>query len=152
MGEAMKAMEELNKAEREKFLKSLPASLSAAQSEKLMASLGTFNRQWDTAADMIAEFKLEPAKQQAALNAMEDFVVSSAKARGPAGAGPGDAEDARVAILEAREKLLDELKKTLNDEQFSKVETTLSQRGMRQGGRGGRPGGPDAPPPPPGRG
>lgn len=135
--EGMKAMEEMNAKEREKLQKSLGATLSADQTTKAMASLGTFNRQWDQMADAIAGFGLEGAKQQEALNAIEDFVIAQGKIRPGAGAGGGDREAVRSAMQESRQKLNETLKKALSAEQFAKFEETT------RGGRG--PGGPGGP-------
>lgn len=132
--EMMKAMEDLNKAEREKLQKALGAAVSQDQTTKLMASLGTFNRQWDAMADSISGFGLEAKKQQDALNAVEDYVVAQAKIRG--GGPDADPEARRSANQESRTKLTDSLKKVLSEEQMKKLEPMLG------GGRGRGPGGP----------
>lgn len=134
--EAMKANEEMNKAERAKFEKALGSAIPADQSAKALASLGTFTRQWDTWVDALAGFKLEAAKQQDALNAIEDFVVAQSKAR--AGAG-GDREAIRTAMQESRDKLTASMKKVLSEEQFTKFEESMRMGGGRGGPGGGRP-------------
>jgi hypothetical protein len=133
--EGLKAMEEMNAREREKLQKALSATLSTDQTTKAIASLGTFNRQWDVMADAIAGFGLDSAKQQEALNAVEDFVIAQGKIRPGAG---GDREAMRSAMQESRQKLNDAMKKLLSEEQLAKFEQTT-----RGGGRGFTgPGGP----------
>ncbi len=125
--EAQKAMEDLNKTEREKLHKALGATLSAEQATKAIASLGTFNRGWDNMVDTIAGFKLDAGKQTTSLDAIETFVVEQAKARESAA---GDREAMRTAMQDARKKLLDVMKKTLTEEQLTKFEAAMG------GGRG----------------
>lgn len=125
--EMMKAMQDLNKSERSKFETALGSSITADQKSKALASLGTFNAQWDRWVDALAGFKLEAAKQQDGLNAIEDFVVSQGKAQG------GDREEMRAAMQEGRAKLVESMKKVLTEEQFAKFQESMG------GGRGGRP-------------
>jgi len=139
MGEMQKAMEALNTAERAKLQKALAGILSVDQAAKANASLGTFNRQWDTMVDTIAGFKLESAKQTKALSAIEDFVVASTKAR-----TLEDREASRDATQDARDTLQDTLDATLTEEQLAKFRGSMGGgRGMGGpgggGGQGGRP-------------
>lgn len=126
----MKALEDLNTSERAKFEKAVAGVLTPDQSTKALASLGTFNRQWDTMTDNLASFKLEPAKQQEAFQAVEQYVVAASAAR------TGDREAMRTAMQDARTKLLDSLKTVLSEEQFAKFEATIAPGG-RMGGPGG---------------
>lgn len=144
-GDFMKAMDELNAAEREKLKKELASSLSAEQVEKALASLGTFSRQWDAMANAVIGFKLEGAKLQDASNAMEEYVIALAKVR-PA-AGGGDPGAMREALQGARAKISESMKKLLTEEQFKTFERTLGGLGMGRGeGRGGgQRGGPKEP-------
>lgn len=135
--EAAKKMEELNTAEREKLQKALGATLTTEQTTKAVASLGTFSRQWDTMADAIAGFKLEAAKQQTALEAIEDFVVAQGKARTTS---EGDRDAVRTAMKESREKLAESLKKVLSEEQVKTFEESM-RGAMRGAGGPGGPGG-----------
>lgn len=137
--ESMKAMEDMNAKERDKLKKALAATLSQDQTTKALASLGTFNRQWDGMADILAGFGLDAKKQQDALNATEDFVVAQAKARAGAAGGGGDPEAMRTAMQETRQKLMDSMKKILSEDQMGKFEGSM--RGGR--GPGGPGGGPD---------
>jgi hypothetical protein len=140
--EGMKAMEEINAKEREKLHKALAATLSADQTTKAMASLGTFNRQWDLMVDTIVGFGLDGAKQQDALNAIEEFVVVQGKIRPGAGAaGGGDREAMRSAMQESRQKLNDSMKKVLSADQLTKFEEATRGGGRGPGGPGGPRGG-----------
>lgn len=135
-GEAMiKAMQDLNKAEAAKFEKALGEKIPADKKTAVFGSLGTFTPQWDHFVDVLSDFKLEAAKQQTALNAIEDFVVAQGKARG------GDRDAMRTVMQESRQKLIDSMKKILTDDQFTKFEAGLGA-GRRPGGRGGQGGGP----------
>lgn len=136
--ESMKAMDDLATAEREKLQKALASSLNADQAAKAAGSLGSFNRQWDPMANAIGGMKLDAAKQQEALNAIEDFVVAQGKLR-PQGPDT-DREAMRNAMQEARQKLNDSLKKALSEDQMKQFEESLPGRGGRRG-QGGGPGG-----------
>jgi len=139
--EAMKAMEDLNKTEREKFEKALvSAGLSSEQATKAGASLGQFNPAWDVMVDTLAGFKLEAAKQQQGLNAIEEFVLAGAKART---GNPEDREANREAMQGARKKLSESLKGILDEEQLKKFESSIRGAGGRQGRPGGPEGGPE---------
>ncbi len=131
------ALEALNKKEKEKFEKALPAGLSPEQKTKVLASLGSFNIQWDRMADAIAGFKLEPAKQQAALDAIEDNVVAISKLNAAAAGENADREAQRAGRTEARTKMTDALKKVLTEEQMKKFEEAMPTGGRGQGGGGG---------------
>lgn len=128
-------MQDLNKSERDKFQKALGSSLSAEQTAKIMASLGTFNAQWDRYVDSLAELKLDAAKQQQGLDAIESYILASEKARS------GDRDAMRDAMQDAREKLNESMKKILSEEQFNKFESGMRPGGRGQGGPGGGDGG-----------
>jgi hypothetical protein len=120
------------------------AKISDANVTKINASLGApvglNGRPWDRMVDTIAGMKLDSAKQQTALNSIEDYMVSMSKTmetmRG------GDREGAQKSMADAREKLNAELKVALTEEQMKTFEENA---GMRPRG-GGRPGGPDGAP------
>ncbi len=135
--EAMKAMQDLQKSESDKFKAALGSTLSAEQTDKVMASLGTFNRQWDTFVDRVAALKLDAAKQSEALNAVEDFMSEQAKARAGMGGENFDRDAMQKAVSDAREKFQAAMKKTLTPEQYTKFEESLPMGGRRGGGGGG---------------
>ncbi|MCC6426110.1 MAG: hypothetical protein IT435_04745 [Phycisphaerales bacterium] len=137
-----RALEEANKAEREKLEKSLAAVIGADHAAKATASLGSFSRQWDTMADAIGEFKLEAPKQQEALNAVESYIAAQGKMREQVQSGDRDA--VLKLMQESRQQLTDSLKKVLSEEQLKKFESSMG-RGGRGGPGGGGPGGPGGP-------
>lgn len=135
--EAMqKAVADLNKSESAKFEKALGDKIPADKKIAVVGSLGTFTPQWDRWVDALSEFKLEAAKQQSGLNAIEDFVVAQGKYR-----GGGDREAMRTANQENRQKLTDTMKKILSEEQFTKFEASMGGGGRGRGGPGGGGGG-----------
>lgn len=133
--EAMQKMEDINKSEKAKFETAVKPTLSSDQSTKAVASLGTFNRQWDQVSDILAGFNLDASKKQDAQNAVEDFVVATAKARAANGGPDGDRDAMRTAMQEANQKLTDSLKKDLSDDQMTQIQAATRM------GRGGGPGG-----------
>jgi hypothetical protein len=148
MAEIRTAMEDLAKSERTKFEKALAGSLKAEQINKVSASLSTFSRMWDPIADAIAGLKLDAEKQQAALNAVEDFVVEQSKIQARGGSADVNREALRTAMQDARKNLDEALAKSLTPEQVKSLEGVLRPgRGMGgPGGPGGRQGGnPDGP-------
>jgi hypothetical protein len=135
--EALAKLDEINTAEKAKLEKALTAGgLSSDQASKAVTSLGTYNRQWDNMADTVSGFGLEAGKQQDALNAIEEYVVSASKARS-AMSGGGDRESAMTQMRDAREKLTTSMKKVLSDDQFQKFEATMGPGGRGPGGQGG---------------
>jgi len=137
-----KAMEDLNKSEREKFSKAVTTSVSGENGTKAVAALGSFNPMWDRMVDSIAGLNLDAAKQASALSAVEEFAAAQSKA--VAGGPDADPQDRREAMQAAREKLTSSLKKDLTEEQLKKFEESMpGGRGMGGGGRGRGPGGGD---------
>jgi hypothetical protein len=137
MQSARKAMEDANKSERDKLTKAVTAAVPGDKGTQAATALGSFNPQWDRMVDTIGGFKLDAAKQQDALNAIETF--SAAQTKTLQGAGPdSDRQAMREEMQAAREKLTASLKKDLTDDQLKKFEETMP--GMRggQGGGGGR--------------
>lgn len=129
-----KAMEDMNKSEREKFTKAVTGAISGEKGTQAATALGAFNPMWDRMVDTISGFKLEAAKQQSALNAVETYVGAQTKAM--QGGPDTDPQDRREAMQAAREKLNASLKKDLSEEQFKKFEESTPGRGMGQGGGG----------------
>ncbi len=140
--EVRKAMADAESGERAKFEKSLTGIVSGDQLAKVMGSLGTFNRQWDAIAHAIADLKLDAAKQQSALDIVEEYVSAAGKVN----AGEGDPQANREVKEKARQTAMDALRKVLNDEEYKKVEAS-----MRAGGRMMRGGGPGVVAPMPGK-
>lgn len=130
MAEIQKKMEDMNKAEREKFEKSLAGTLTTEQAATAMQTLGGFNVMWDRMTDAVSGFGLDAAKSLDAQKAMQAYVTAMSKAR------TGDREAMRTIMQEARAKLTESMKGILNAEQFAKFEPSMG--GMRR-----QPGGPD---------
>ncbi len=151
--EAMRKMmikqDEMQKTSREAFRTSIAGVLKGEQLDRAMKSLGAFNRQWDQAVDAVAFFKLDAAKQQKALEALEDYVVTGgeimAKARAMFEIGDmSGGQKLREEADKARQQCIDAVKPMLTQEQAIKFEEALPRGmgGMRgPGGFGGGPGG-----------
>jgi hypothetical protein len=131
-----KAMEDMNKTEREKFTKAVTGAISGEKGTQAATALGAFNPTWDRMVDTLSGFKLEAAKQQDALNAIETFVGAQSKAM--QGGPDQDPQDRREAMQAAREKLNASLKKDLSEDQLKKFEESMPAGRMGQGGGRGR--------------
>ncbi|HEX8877902.1 MAG TPA: hypothetical protein VF777_14230 [Phycisphaerales bacterium] len=136
--------DELQASSRESLKKSIAGVLKGEQLDKAMKSLGSFSRQWDQAADAIAFLKLDAAKQQKALEAVEDYTLkltdigNKMRAMFEIGDMSGG-QKLREEIEAARKACIETVKPLLTSEQAIKFEESLP-RGM--GGMGGRgPGG-----------
>ena len=149
MRKMMTKQDEQQKASREALRTSIAGVLKGDQLDKAMKSLGAFNRQWDQAVDSVAFFKLDAAKQQKALEALEDYVVTGgeimAKARAMFEIGDmSGGQKLREEADKARQQCIDAVKPMLTQEQAIKFEEALPRGmgGMRgPGGFGGGPGG-----------
>src|SRR5690606_23764742 len=116
----------------------LAKSLTAEQTDTAMASLGTFNRNWDVMMDALAKFNLEPAKADAAFAATEKYVIALGKIRKNAEQAGADRTEVRKATQEARTELSDAMKQILTEEQFGQFQRSLMPgRGRGPGMRGG---------------
>ena len=148
MRKMMVKQDELQSASRESLKKSISGVLKGEQLDKAMKSLGSFNRQWDQAVDAIGFFKLDAAKQQKALEAVEDYTLAQTeignKMRAMFEIGDmSGGQKLREDMEAARKACIDAVKPMLSQEQATKFEESLP-RGMggMGGGRGmGGPGG-----------
>jgi len=118
--EAQKAAAEVLKTEQDKLKTALAKFLSEDQNTKAMASLGSFDRSWDAMVNTVAEFSLGEVKTIEALQPVQTYVVSIHK---PRIAATGDA--ARTTNRQARQDLLDAMKKVLNAEQMTQFERSV---------------------------
>ncbi len=149
MRKMMTKQDDQQKSSREALRTSIAGVLKGEQLDKAMKSLGAFNRQWDQAVDAVAFFKLDAAKQQKALDALEDYVVTGgeimAKARAMFEIGDmSGGQKLREEADKARQQCIDAVKPMLTQEQAIKFEEALPRGmgGMRgPGGFGGGPGG-----------
>lgn len=112
------AYQELTEKERGKLEAVLKGFLSDEQAAKAMASLGTFNREWDRLLDVLAGFKLDDKKLFKALALVSTYVVDYDKARRSAMANQ-DWESIRTA-REKHKGILDSgMAKILSKEQLA---------------------------------
>jgi hypothetical protein len=135
-----KAMEDLNKSETEKFTKAVTTAIpgdSGAKAAKALSVFG-FAPQWDRLVDTVGGFKLDAAKQQDALNALETFASEQTKNMATMA---DDREGAMEDMKTAREKLTTSLKTVLSEDQMKKVEQNMGGGRMGGGRRGGNGGG-----------
>jgi len=137
MDDIQKQREQLVETQRTKLKTELSKTLTGDQLTNAMTPLGTFNPNWDTMVDAIIGFKLDEAKNNDSLSAIEKYVVVISKPR-----SVDDPQANRAANQEARKKLLDTVKPLLSDEQLGTFQRTLTGGGR---GPGGRPGGEGAP-------
>lgn len=127
------------KTSRENIEKAFAAILTAEQVTKAMSSLGTFNRQWDVMTDSVLGFSLDSAKAAEATKAIQTYVESmSATRRGEPGQPGGAGGGGGGGMGEARNTLMDSMKKTLTEAQFGKFQAATGMGG-RRGGDGPRP-------------
>lgn len=139
MRKMMVKQDEIQTASRESLKKAISGVLKGEQLDKAMKSLGSFNRQWDQAVDAVAFFKLDPAKQQKALEAIEDYTLTQTeignKMRAMFEIGDmSGGQKLREDMDNARKTCIDAVKPMLTQEQAIKFEESLP-RGM--GGMGG---------------
>lgn len=146
-GGGMEAFQErlaLNEKERGKLEEALKGFLKAEQAGKAVASLGTFNRQWDRFTDTLAGFQLGEEKLYPALKLTCQYVVDSDAARSEAMANM-DFQSMRSTAQKLKAKLDAGLAEILSEEQLSAWKTATVRRGRPGGGsrgpRGGGPGG-----------
>ena len=113
--------------------------LDAEQLKPAMASLGSFNRQWDIMVDAILGFELGTEKTLAALEPVRVYVALFYTLR-----EAGDRQAMREDLADARETLLSRLEAFLDDEHLEQFTQLNRRRGRRPGGEraaGERPGG-----------
>ena len=128
--EMAKAMADINKTEKEKLVTALNGFLKPEQTEKVAGSLGNFDRTWDQVSVAIADLKLDPAKQDQAMGITQAYSAAVIKAR----ENPDRAAQ-REANVEARRKMMDEMKAVLDEEAYGKFQRAVG------GGTGRGPGG-----------
>jgi len=129
----------LNESERSKFRAALKDTLSEEEIDKTLASLGTFNNQWDRLVDAFASFGLDDTEQQKGLNLITQYVVDSDKARTEA-LEAMDFQSLRGSMQTLKEGLDTAMTEIISAEQIADWKEKTAQRG--RGGRGsggGRP-------------
>ncbi len=109
---------ELAGKERGKLETALKGFLNDKQAAEAIASLGTFNREWDRFLDVIAGFNLDDEKLFKALALVSTYVVDFDKARSSAMASQ-DWESIRTAREELKGKLDSGIAEVLSKEQLA---------------------------------
>ncbi len=134
-------MQAIADAERGKLAKELEVAIGKENADKAVATLGTYNRQWDRFVLVVSEFGLEDAKQAEALNHIAKYVVDADKAQQDAFAS-FDIEGLRATMGELKSGLDTSMAGVLSAEQLATwKEKTAGRGGPGGGGRGGGPGG-----------
>lgn len=123
--ESQKATAEVLKTEQDKLKTALTKFLSEDQVNKAMASLGSFDRNWDVIVNTIADFNLGEAKTAEALHPVHAYVSSI---HTPRISGSGDA--GRTTNRQARQDLIDAMKKVLSQEQMDKFQQAMGGAGV----------------------
>lgn len=133
--EMQRALEAVNTSEREKFQKSISEFLDADQTKKVIGSLGNFDRQWDQLTNAVVTLKLDGDKQDQAMTSTLVYTTTVLKARENT-----DREAQREATVEARRKMMDDMRALLTEEQFGQFQRATGGAGRGQGapGAGGR--------------
>ncbi|GJQ29905.1 MAG: hypothetical protein HBSAPP03_17890 [Phycisphaerae bacterium] len=140
IADLQKQLLEVARSSRENFEKAIAGFLAAEQVTKAMASLGTFNRQWDIMTDTVLGFSLDATKGGEAAKAMQTYVEAMGAGRPRDGGTPGEGAPANIG--NARRDLMDTMKGILTEAQFKTFEESLGMGGRRGGGGGGQDGEP----------
>jgi len=112
------ARQELITNEQGKLETALKGFLSDKQAAEAIASLGTFNGEWDRMLDVLAGFKLDDEKLFKTLALVRTYVVDFDKARSSAMASQ-DWESMRTAREELKGKLDSGIAEVLSKEQLA---------------------------------
>lgn len=134
--ERFQAFQKLNEEHRAKLKEALSGVLNEEQAGKALASLGTFNRQWDRMVDTLAGYGLDAEKQAKGLSLIAAYVVEADAAMAKARES-GDFQAVRTAAQGLKEKLDSGMAEVLSAEQLAEWKTATAFRGGRGGaGRG----------------
>jgi len=124
---------EVNEAEAGKLQAALGEFLQNEQLTEIMATLGTFNREWDVMVDTLAGFELGEEGLYAGLQHVNGYVLRSTKALEEARAN-FDFESMRSAREEIKGELDTALASILSEEQLAKWKAaTARRRGFGEG-------------------
>jgi len=125
-------MNEIRKAEREKFGEEIKGFLKEEQAAKALETLGAFGRYWDTMTDSLSGIVTE---EETLLKGTLMIGSHLAKMESSSGGEEVSREERRERFQKSREELNEALSKILSEEQLAKwKEATESGRG---GGRQG---------------
>ena len=132
----MQGFAEVNDSELQKLQTAITGFLSEDQTQKAIATLGSFNGQWDSMVDTLTGFGLDGDKLHAALGHVSVYIVAVTKATAEARAN-FDFQSLRGARQELKSTLDTALTPSLTEEQMTKWSEATARRG-RGGGGGGR--------------
>ena len=143
-GEMQKAVTEATKHERTAFETALNGFLKPEQTAKVVEGLGNYDAQWDRLTLALSGLNLDAATLTKAMDSTQAYSGAVIKAREMT-----DRQAQREANTAARQKMQDEMKTILNEEQYGKFQAATSPpgggragpRGGGEGGQGGQGGG-----------
>ena len=124
------AMGEVATAERTKLETALKGFLTAEETQKAMATLGSFSRRWDQMTAVLNGMKLDEKVQAQAMDTVAAYVAESAAGMMTQPA-PADREALRQKSQQAREKLDAEMAKILSPDQLAKWKESTARRRTR---------------------
>jgi hypothetical protein len=136
-GEMQRAVTEATRQERASFETALTAFLKPEQTTKVLEGLGNYDGQWDRQTWALSSLNLDAATLAKAMDSTQAYSTALIKAREIT-----DPQARREANTTARQKMQDEMKSILNEEQYVKFQAASGpQGGGRAGPRGGEGGG-----------
>ena len=141
------AMRKAGDAERATLSTALGAFLTPEQVEKALKPLGSFNRQYDRMTETLIEFKLDAAKRQQALAALNVY-ASDASALREKATSSEDWQGMRATMEASKAKLDTAMADVLDAAQLATWKESTAWRGRGERPRGG--GGPGGAPAQPG--
>ncbi|MBI1785256.1 hypothetical protein HYR69_08940 [Candidatus Sumerlaeota bacterium] len=142
---AMQGMLDLRTSETLRLQNVLKGCLNEEQAKSAMASLGSFNPQWDLMVDALADFKLDEKKGAEALKRVKTYVEGAAKAQNDA-MDTMDFQSLREEIGKLKQKLDEDLSAILSPDQVTEWKTKAAAGRRRRGPEGGAASGSNSPP------
>jgi len=131
-------MRELGVAEKGKFGEVLKGFLDADQTAKVLATLGSFNRRWDSMVSALMGMGLDEASMSKAMGLVTGYVAESDKIMQGVTEG-GDFQAVREKAQALREKLDTDMGTVLSPEQVTKWKEATAMRGRQPRLPGGAP-------------
>lgn len=129
-------MRDVNASERAELKERVASFLDQEQTDEVIKSLGTFNRQWDRLVDALASLGLAEDKQYEGLTLIAEYAVESTAAQEEAMAAM-DFQSMRSTMQTMKEELDASMEDILTAVQLSQWKEATARRGGRRG-----PGGP----------
>ena len=127
-------MNEIRKAEREKFGEEIKVFLNEEQATKALETLGAFGRFWDTMTNSLSEIVTEEETLLKGTLMIGSHLAKMENQASGGGQGEESREARRERFQKSREELNEALSKILTEDQLAKwKEATDFGRGGRQG-------------------